>query len=323
MIWPAAEAVKQQIPLLDYLEAQDWKPVRHVCRGRLIGLCPLHRDHKPSFLVDPAKNLFYCYGCGRGGDLIRFVELYHRVRFVEAIRLLRGPCKRASLLKDVAGYYRMQLNRHPEAASYLQQRGIRDPEVIDELEIGYAPGRCLRQWLMTLGYSISHLQQAGLVNETGYDTFSHRVVFPLEANLYGRSIGTAAPHRFLPGSKGGLYRWDRVQHYPEIILVEGLFDLAALWQAGFRNVTCALGNQVNALQMQQLCTTSGSTVFLSFDSDDNGSGQQAAQRLAGLLSQRRVKALTIELPNGHDPNSFFASGGDTRQFRQLIEKAAA
>ena len=90
-----------------------------------------------------------------------------------------------------------------------------------------------------------------------------------------------------------------------------------------RNVTCALGNQVNALQMQQLCTTSGSTVFLSFDSDDNGSGQQAAQRLAGLLSQRRVKALTIELPNGHDPNSFFASGGDARQFRQLIEKAAA
>ena len=65
-------------------------------------------------------------------------------------------------------------------------------------------------------------------------------MFPLEGNLYGRSIDAAVPHRFLPGSKGGLYAWDKVRQYPEIILVEGLFDLAVLWQAGFHNVTCAL-----------------------------------------------------------------------------------
>ena len=78
MTWPAVDALKQQIPLLDYLQSQDWKPVRRISRGRLMGLCPLHADHQPSFLVDPGKNLFYCYGCGRGGDLIRFVELYSR-----------------------------------------------------------------------------------------------------------------------------------------------------------------------------------------------------------------------------------------------------
>ena len=71
------------------LEGQDWKPVRRIAGGRLMGLCPLHADRKPSFLLDPNKNLFYCYGCGRGGDVIRFAELYHGVPFSEAIALLR------------------------------------------------------------------------------------------------------------------------------------------------------------------------------------------------------------------------------------------
>jgi len=53
-----------------------------------MGLCPLHADHKPSFLVDSCKGLFYCYGCGRGGDVIRFAELYHQVKFPQALSLL-------------------------------------------------------------------------------------------------------------------------------------------------------------------------------------------------------------------------------------------
>ena len=72
--------LKQQIPLLGYLQAHDWRAARPLSRGRLMGLCPLHDDRRPSFLVDPHKNLFYCYGCGRGGDVIRFAELYHQVR---------------------------------------------------------------------------------------------------------------------------------------------------------------------------------------------------------------------------------------------------
>ena len=71
----ALDELKQQISLLDYLQAHEWRPARRLNRGRLMGLCPLHADHKPSFLVDPQKGLFYCYGCGRGGDVIRFAEL--------------------------------------------------------------------------------------------------------------------------------------------------------------------------------------------------------------------------------------------------------
>jgi DNA primase len=318
--WPAVDALKQQIPLLDYLQSQNWKPVRRISRGRLMGLCPLHPDHQPSFLVDPNKNLFYCYGCGRGGDLIRFVELYFAVGFRDAMTLLRSP-NRKSLLKDVVSFYQIQLHRHPEAAHYLLLRGIQQPQIIEELAIGYAPGRCLRPWLMTLGYSLSDLQQVGLVNTAGHDTFSQRVVFPLEANLYGRSIVNAPTHRFLPGAKGGLYAWERVMQLPEVILVEGLFDLAVLWQAGFRNVTCAMGSHLNARQFQQLCDGVSRTVYLAFDSDVNGSGQQAAQQLSRRLLKEGVMALQVELPDGHDPNSFFVRGGDGRQFQRLLEEA--
>ena len=73
----AIDELKQQIPLLDYLRALGWQPSRSIRNGRLMGLCPLHADHSPSFLADPGRNLFYCYGCARGGDVIRFAELYH------------------------------------------------------------------------------------------------------------------------------------------------------------------------------------------------------------------------------------------------------
>jgi DNA primase len=86
----ALDDLKQQIPLLRYLHGHDWSPVRPLTRGRWMGRCPLHEDHQPSFLVDPNRNLFYCYGCGRGGDVIRFVELYHEVTFSQALALLRG-----------------------------------------------------------------------------------------------------------------------------------------------------------------------------------------------------------------------------------------
>jgi DNA primase len=267
------DELKQQILLLDYLKAHDWSPVRRLSRDRWMGLCPLHDDHRPSFLIDPRKNLFYCYGCGRAGDVIRFAELYYNLKFPQAVGLLRQWLGWAPLLQDVCSFYRMQLHRHAEAVAYLHQRGLRSPEIIEHMQIGYAPGRCLRAWLTQSGYPLSVLRQAGLVNAADCDTFSHRIVFPLEGNLYGRSIGNAAPHRFLPGGKGGLYGWQQVRHCREIVLVEGLFDFAVLWQAGFQNVTCSLGCHLNARQFRQLCGHRG-TVYLAFDSDVNNSGQQ-------------------------------------------------
>jgi DNA primase len=165
----ALDDLKQQIPLLGYLQAQDWHPSRPLRRGRWMGLCPLHRDHKPSFLVDPHHNLFYCYGCGRGGDVIRFAELYHQVKFPQALALLRQWRGVAPLLQEAARFYGIQLHRHSEAVAYLYQRGVRSPELIEHMRIGYAPGGCLRGWLTQLGHTLPALPQAGLVTDRGYD----------------------------------------------------------------------------------------------------------------------------------------------------------
>jgi DNA primase len=317
----ALDELKQQIPLLEYLQAHGWQQARPIGFGRLLGLCPLHADHQPSFLVDPHKNLFHCYGCRRGGDVIRFAELYHQVEFPQAVALLREWCGVAPLLHQAVDYYHMQLHRHGEAAAYLDQRGLRSSELIEHMRIGYAPGGCLRGWLTQLGYTLPALRQAGLVSTAGYDTYTHRIVFPLEGNLYGRSISPSAPpHRFLPGSKGGLYSWEQARTYPEVILVEGLFDYAVLWQAGFQNVTCSLGTHLNARQLRQLCD-GPRTVYLAFDADSNGSGPQAAERLAGQLRGEGLTALILALPEGHDPNSFFTAGGEAGQFRALWEAA--
>src|SRR5262249_51182344 len=156
---------------------------------------------------------------------------YHQVKFLPAVELLRQWRGLAPVLDEAANFYHMQLHRHPEALAYLQQRGLCLPEVIEHMRIGYAPGGCLRGWLTQLGYPVSALRQAGFVTAGGYDAYLHRIVFPLEGNLYGRSISTSAlPHLFLPGAKGGLYYWEQVRRYPEVILVEGLFDYAVLWQ---------------------------------------------------------------------------------------------
>jgi len=318
----ALDELKQQIPLLDYLQAQDWQPVRRLSGGRWMGLCPLHADRKPSFLVDPSKSLFYCYGCGRGGDVIRFAEIYHDVKFPQALTLLRQWRGLPPLLQQATDFYRMQLHRHGEAVAYLHQRGVRSPEPIEHMRIGYAPGGGgLRAGLIESGYPLSALRQAGLVTSFGYDAYVHRIVFPLEGNLYGRSLSAAAPpHRFLPSPKGGLYAWEQARRYPEVILVEGLFDYAVLWQAGFHNVTCALGIHLNTRQFQQLCD-GPRTVYLSFDADSNGSGQQASQQLAHRLQAHGILTRHIVLPAGHDPNSFFVQGGDARQFQALVETA--
>lgn len=323
------EKLKQRFSLLDYLRQQNWvaRPAGH--GSEFVGLCPLHRDTRPSFYVNARKNLFYCHGCGQGGDLLRFIQLSRQLSFRQSLAYLQqheaASADPAAVLEQAAAFYQQQLDRYPEALHYLKQRGLHDLALIKELRIGYAPGGSLRRHLTAQGYSCDLLQRLGLLDSQGHDAFYRRVVFPCcqggrVINLYGRSIAAAFAHRFLPGSKGGLYGWERVQQCPEVILVEGLFDYAVLWQAGFRHVTCSLGTHLNTYQFQQLCDRPR-TIYLTFDADANGSGQQASQQLAHRLRARGISTRGVLLTDGHDPNSFFVQGGDARQFQSLLEAA--
>ena len=86
----------------------------------------------------------------------------------------------------------------------------------------------------------------------------------------------------------------------------------------FNNVTCSLGTHLNTRQFQQLCSNDR-TIWLAFDADSNGSGREAARRLAAQLKGADTTVLIVTLPDGHDPNSFFAQGGDADQFHGLLE----
>jgi DNA primase len=325
------EQLKQQIPLLEYLQRRNWTGCRVGGREEFVGLCPFHTDTRPSFYVNARKNLFYCHGCQRGGDLIRFVELSERLSFRETLACLQqglALTTEADLLFRAISFFQLQLHRHCEAVAYLRERGLQDPDLIAELGVGYAPGGNLRRHLADLGYPFELLLRTGLINHQGRDAFCRRVIFPCwqqgrVSNLYGRSIGAAFPHRLLPRSKGGLFAWDSVSAFSTVILVEGLFDLAALWQAGFRNTTCAIGTHLTSVQWSQLCDQPGRCVYIVFDEDANQAGQRASHLLAQRLETAAVHACIVHLPPGQDPNSYFVAGATASDFLSCLEQAQA
>jgi len=323
------EQLKRRIPLLEYLQRHNWRACRAGRRQELVGLCPLHQETRPSFYVNAAKNLFYCHGCGRGGDLIRFVQLFLHLPFHQSVAHLQQqlmPAHASQLLEQTATFYQLQLHRYPEATYYLEQRGLHDSAVMEELGIGYAPGGNLRRHLAAWGHSFDLLLDTGLINSQGRDAFCRRIIFPCRqhhqiVNLYGRSIGTAFPHRLLPRSKGGLFAWESVSHFSTVILVEGLFDLAVLWQTGFRNTTCAIGTQLTSAQLLQLSDQPGRSLYIVFDQDQNRAGQKASHQLALRLKSAGIRPRIVQLPHGHDPNSYFVAGASAGDFTACLQQA--
>ena len=322
------QSLKQRISLLDYLRLHNWTARPIGPHQEFVGLCPLHPDTHPSFYVNAAKNVFYCHGCGRGGDLIRFVQLSLNLSFREALVYLKQQLGQPEpgedeALCEAADLYRQQLVGHPEALDYLHSRGVHVARLIDQLSIGYAPGGMLYRHMSRLGYPADLLLGVGLIYQ-GKDAFYRRIVFPCfdggrPINLYGRSIGGAAPHRFLPRPKGGLFAWSTVRNYPDVILVEGLFDLAVLWQAGFINATCAFGVHLTDQQFSQLSDRIDRTVFIAFDADPTGA--KAACALAQRPQQAALNVRVVDLPSGQDPNRFFVDGASAADFDRRLRDA--
>jgi len=256
------KAPRTPISLLDYLEQRGWKKLRDNGGDEVLGLCPLHLESIPSFYVNRRKQAFYCHGCDRGGGLARLIDLLEgRPEPAEGFR----PPKQ--LMEQTYCFYQRQLARN-EACAYLTGRGIHDLEVIQRMRIGYAPGTCLRGYLTRLGYSHDAMRNRRLVDSGGRDCLFRCLTFPLPecGDLYGRSLFPhgLCRHRFLPGSKGGLYGWNQAMAFPRVMVVEGLFDAAALWQAGFPQSVAALGSHLNDRQLSELCQAgSGSPISVS------------------------------------------------------------
>ncbi|HEX6130679.1 MAG TPA: DNA primase, partial [Actinomycetota bacterium] len=191
----------------------------------MTGLCPFHQEKSPSFSVSPSKGVFYCFGCGKGGDAITFLRELEGLSYVEAVERLaqlagvqlryegdsaaeRAAARRIQALHhandEAAGLYAQMLRDGREAAdarAYLAERGI-GAEAIERFAIGYAPGYpdfLLRRLAGRRDLSPEVLLEAGLATRgddgTVRDRFRGRIVFPIH-DLQGRGIGFGA--RILP-----------------------------------------------------------------------------------------------------------------------------
>ena len=128
------EKLKQRLPLIDYLRQQNWTGRPGGAGSEFVGLCPLHEATRPSFYVNARKNLFYCHGCGQGGDLLRFIQLSRHLSFRESLAYLEQlsapPADAATVLEQAATFYQQQLDCYPEAVDYLKQRGLLDETLV-------------------------------------------------------------------------------------------------------------------------------------------------------------------------------------------------
>jgi len=197
----------------------------------------------------------------RAGDLIRFVQLSRHLSFRQSLTYLeqhKASAEAGAVLKETAAFYHRQWPHYPEALGYLQQRGVHDAALLQELHMGYAPGGSLRCHLTAQGYSLDLLRRIGLINAQGHDASTGEWFFPA-TRTNGLSTSTAGvwtPASPIASSlvpRAACSPWEAVRRFPSVILVEGMFDLAVLWQAGFRHTTCALGTHLTPDQFRQLC----------------------------------------------------------------------
>ena len=313
-------ALKSRHSLGDVVEASG---VQLRGRGRVRqGVCPFHQESEGSFTVYGDSELWYCFGCGLGGDVLDFVQRVEGLSLPEAIQRLDGgsgmapvsavrsatavaprrssaavvPQRDPTLLTAATRFYLRSMLRSAEARGYLASRGI-GFDTACRLGLGFAPGDGLRQYLEAYGFGGDRLQASGLFTERGVERFTGMVVVPdLTCGrvrwLVGRAIDSERSPRFqaLPGSKPllGLGRLGPAPSW--VVVAEGLFDWLTLTQWGLPAVA-ALGTQ--GMERVAGSLLGCRRIFLAFDADDPG--REAAERLERLLGRR---AATVRLLEG-------------------------
>lgn len=328
------------------------------------GLCPFHSEKTPSFMVNPEKQIYKCFGCGESGDVFSFIMKKNGWRFPEALRFLSGrygidlPSQEMtpeqkkvyqekdhllSLNQMALAFYRGMLlnNTLGEAARrYLAKRGF-SQESIDRFELGFAPDGWdhLVNHLARKKVSLAVAEKAGLIvskdKNRFFDRFRERIIFPIY-NMNRQLIGFGgriiqdkkaqakymnSPETPLYHKANSLYGIDQARtkcrESGSVYVVEGYFDLIALFQHGVENVVATLGTALSRDHVK-LLKGLASTIFLVYDSDQ--AGISAALRGLHLFLDEGVDARIIVLPPGHDPDTFIFQEGHDR-FKTLAKQA--
>src|SRR5687767_7657471 len=315
------------------------------------GLCPFHGEKTPSFHVNREKGFFHCFGCGVGGDVLKFLELHEKIGFHDAVKLLAqrfgmslpeleqndeqraSAMEREGLLKvheAAAAWFAQQLNS-PAGARVRKQiadRGV-TAATSDALGLGFAPnGRDnLKQALVKQGFSQALLVRAGLVFQRDdgdvVDRFRNRLMIPISRDsgsviaFGGRAIDGDQQPKYLNSPETPIYSKGRtlyglnlsksaIRQGNFVILVEGYFDFAQVYQAGFQGVVASCGTALTPQQAQQLRRFT-SKVVLSFDPDTAGQG--AAAKSCEMLVAEGFEVNVAILPAGEDPDTYVRKHG--------------
>ncbi|MGM9565736.1 DNA primase [Evtepia sp.] len=324
--------------------------------GSYWGLCPFHGEKTASFHVLPDRQLYHCFGCGKGGGVVSFVMELENLPYLDALRLLAkragmefpegdldesGRRRRARLLqlnKEAARYFHSQLYGPAgrEGLEYLRGRGL-SKGIMTRFGLGFAPESwdSLTKAMTDKGFAKGDLLDAGLAvsGKKGgvYDRFRNRVMFPIidlrgdVIGFGGRVLGDGTP-KYLNSPDTPVFNKSRnlfalnlakTTKLGRIVLTEGYMDTISLYQAGFDCAVASLGTALTA-DHAKLLSRFTKEVVICYDAD--AAGVQAANRAIPMLEKTGLKVRVLRVNGAKDPDEFIRKYGPDA-FARLLDQS--
>ncbi len=323
------------------------------------GLCPFHNEKSPSFSVSPGKQMYYCFGCGAGGNVITFLMEYENATFQEAVKILadraginlpemeyneearKKESRRSRLLeinKEAARYYYYML-RNPRGKigfQYLAGRQLSD-ETMKKFGLGYADGAAsdLTAYLRSKGYGDDLLQESGLITfdeKRGvHDKFWNRVMFPIQDGNHrvigfgGRVMGDGKP-KYLNSPETMIF--DKSRNLYGLNFARTSRKGNIILCEGYMDVIAMhqAGFTQAAASLGTAFTTGQASLLKRYTEevllayDSDGAGTNAAMRAIGILRESGIRGKVIDMRPYKDPDEFMKNLGP-EAFQERIDQA--
>ncbi len=324
----------------------------------MFGLCPFHNEKTPSFSVSADKQIYHCFGCGKGGGVINFIMEIENLSYPDAVYFLakragltvpeddrpdpnRG--RRARMLelnRDAARFFYDMLSRPEGAAAveYINRRGL-TKKMVTSFGLGAAPDSWtnLTDAMMKKGYTAKELTDAGLakVSRNGrggvYDMFRNRLMFPVidvrgsVIGFSGRILGDGEP-KYLNSPDTLVFNKSR-NLFALNLAKKSKLGMLILAEGNIDVVSlhqagfdCAVASLGTSLTSEQarLMTRYTQEAIIAYDSD--GAGIKAAQRAIGILESVGLKVRVLRIPGAKDPDEFIQKNG-ADAFRLILDKS--
>lgn len=313
--------------------------------------CPFHGEKTPSFVVSPSKQIYHCFGCGVGGDSVKFVMEIEKLSYPEAIEKLAsnynftlqytkgssdyGQSKR--ILESLQKWYVKNLDFNQSAKQYLLDRGISNSS-IEAFEIGFVGrGSDVMDFLSSNLFPLPQAQEAGIIaqGEQGefYARLVERVTFPIYSSngsivgFGGRTLGNH-PAKYINSPQTKLFNKSRLLYgyhrakdaiyaNKKLIVCEGYLDVIMFHQAGFKEAVATLGTALTTEHLP-LLRKGSPQVILAYDGDN--AGVAAALKAARMLSVGGFDGGVVLFPDGQDPADMIAQG-ESEMVAKLLREA--